>query len=299
MKRQLENGSWDDGAFESPENHTLATMALCEAYGLSGNREVKLAAQAALDFLVAAQKRNESGAPWGFGLGSLQDLEDRRARGALDDESFLAARASVDLSITCWVVMALKSAQTCGFQVPEETLRGALDYGIAATQEADAPALLRIDGAGEKDGFAAHPRVPALGMLIRSFVAQDISDPYLESSADALAADVPEIGKEGRSVDFYYWYFATLALNQFDGPDSPRKGAGSQWSAWEKGLTKALLPLQDRSKARDACSRGGWLQEARGNQKGRALYNTAMNVLTLEVYYRYANVFGSALRGSK
>jgi hypothetical protein len=127
-------------------------------------------------------------------------------------------------------------------------------------------------------------------LLIRAFAGRDISDPALESAARAMAEDPPEVA-DGLPADFYYWYFATLALNQYDGPDSPRKRAGEYWEPWNKGLVRSLLSLQDDDQARGACSRGGWLSQARGNERGRALYNTALNVLTLEAYYRYENVF--------
>jgi hypothetical protein len=101
------------------------------------------------------------------------------------------------------------------------------------------------------------------------------------------------VSKDKLSIDYYYWYYATLALNQFDGPDSPRRGAGKYWEPWNKDLIASLISLQDQSKARNACSRGGWLESDRwGGHTGYALYNTSLNVLTLEVYYRYENAFG-------
>jgi hypothetical protein len=135
----------------------------------------------------------------------------------------------------------------------------------------------------------------ALGMLVRTFVSHDLEDPFLELAAKHIVKDVPTTTKDNLSVDYYYWYYATLALNQFDGPDSPRKGAGKYWEPWNKALIDSILPLQDQSKTRDACSRGGWLVNDRwGGHTGHALYSTALNVLTLEVYYRYENAFGVA-----
>jgi squalene-hopene cyclase-like protein len=293
MKRQRENGSWDEGAFESPENHTLATMALCEAYGLSGNREVKRAAQAALDFLVAAQKENEGGERWGWGVGSRAELAERHARGELDDEAFQLAQADLNPSITCWVVMALRSARDCDLGVADGVLEGALAYGRELTSLADlASASATADAPDEHGTFDDHPaRNAAIGILIRAFVDRDLGDPYLEPAAREIVADLPVVSKDRRSVDFYYWYFATLALNQLDGPDSPRKGAGKYWEPWNRALIEALLELQDKSREHEVCARGGWLAAARGNARGLALYNTAMNVLTLEVYYRLENVF--------
>jgi len=299
LARQKDDGSFSDAGarFELPENDTLPTMALCEAYGLSrGNTKLKRQGQLALDFVLAAQRRTADGAPWGFGIGSWSDIEARAARGEIDAETLAAERASCDLSITCWAVMALKSAESCGFDVPAEALAGALAFAVEATaKEASVDGATAIVDA--QDRFAAHSaRRSALGMLVRAFAGGDVDDPFLRRAADEIASDVPHVTKDMLSVDFYYWFFATLALNQYDGPDSPRADKGLLWERWNDGLVDALLPLQDDSKKRDVCSRGGWLQEARGNRRGRALYNTALNVLTLEVYYRFANVFGSAAR---
>jgi hypothetical protein len=285
MERQHADGSFSDSEpFEYPENETLSTMVLCEAHGLSPNREVMRQAQRAVDFLIAAQKRRPDGSLSGWGLGTPAGIEARLARGELDQAGYDERIGAVDLSITCWVVMALRSAQSCGFAVPPEALQGALTYAV------ESAAAEPLQGDGSDEGRAA--RRSALAMLILSFGGAELSDPLLEAAAQQIAEEVPKVTADPLSVDFYFWYFATLALYQYDGPDSPREGAGEHWEPWNKGLVKSLLPLQHHDKARDACGRGGWLAEARGNQRGRALYNTALNVLTLEVYYRYANVFG-------
>jgi hypothetical protein len=61
-------------------------------------------------------------------------------------------------------------------------------------------------------------------------------------------------------------------------------------------MVDAVTSLQDHTER--ACSNGGWILSDRwGNYSGVGpLYNTAMNVLTLEVYYRYENAFGGAKR---
>jgi hypothetical protein len=286
LDQQRPDGSFSGSEpFEYPENETLSAMALCEAYGLSHIRELKRPAQDALDFLMAAQRRRTDGALSGWGQGSFAELEQRRARGEVEQAEYEEVCNTVDLSITCWVVMALRSAQNCGFAVPEEVLQGALSCVAPG-----GPRALGDAASGAQDPPHQAGRRAALVLLIRAFAGRDISDPALESAARAMAEDPPQVA-DGLPADFYYWYFATLALNQYDGPDSPRRRAGEYWEPWNKGLVRSLLPLQDDDQARGACSRGGWLSQARGNERGRALYNTALNVLTLEVYYRYENVF--------
>ncbi|MFN0241927.1 MAG: hypothetical protein ACKVWV_03470 [Planctomycetota bacterium] len=294
LAQQKLDGSFSGaGTFEFPENDTLSTMALCEAFGLSRNLALKRPAQRALDFLVAAQKRNEDGSRSGWGMGSYADLSAKRERGELEFEQFVADSQSVEPTVTCWVVMALQSARTCGFDVPEDVLAGALAYVVAATGDSRAPSSVVVN---PDDAFTYHAaRERAVGMLTRTFAGGAITDEYLEGAARALADDVPKVTKDGKSVDFYYWYFGTIALNQFDGPDSPRK-SGKYWNAWNRGLVDSILELQDDSSERDVCSRGGWLQTTRGDARGLELRNTALNVLTLEVYYRFDNVFGVATR---
>jgi len=69
---------------------------------------------------------------------------------------------------------------------------------------------------------------------------------------------------------------AALALFQADGP------SGANWKNWNEGMKAAVL----KSPA-SGCGKGGW---GKGAGSGRT---TALNALTLEVYYRYANVVGS------
>ena len=197
--------------------------------------------------------------------------------------------------------MALKSAEICGLDVPRESMEGALAYARSVSTEAGLVGYAaakpgeKIRGAG--DHFDYHTgTMSALGMLVRTFVAHDLSDAFLEPAATHIVKDLPAVSKDKLSIDYYYWYYATLALNQFDGPDSPRKGAGRYWDPWNEALADAILELQDDSKLRDVCSRGGWLVNDRWSRHGHSLYNTAINVLTLEVYYRYENAFGAAGR---
>jgi hypothetical protein len=133
----------------------------------------------------------------------------------------------------------------------------------------------------------------ALGMLCRTFIDHDLDDPFLEDAAKVLVKDLPELSKDDHSVDYYYWYYGSLALNQFDGPDSPRKNS-LFWNQWNEAMKEAVLGMQDATEK--ACSRGGWVRGDRWAIQGGPIYSTAINTLTLEVYYRYGNAFGGGKR---
>ena len=134
----------------------------------------------------------------------------------------------------------------------------------------------------------------ALAMCIRIFAQRNLDDPFLRPAAAQIVKDLPRVTKDGLSVDYYSWYYAALALNQIDGPDAPRR-SGKYWPAWNQAMLDALLPLQ--SKDARSCTSGGWMKPDRWSiEHGGPLYATAINVLTLEVYYRYENAFGGAKR---
>lgn len=301
-KRQQSDGSFSDRAFLY--NEALATMALAEAYGLTRNRYWKDRAQRAVDFLVRAQKDNPAGkGSWGWRYSSREQIE--RAHGSgTGDESYAAELRDADTSVTAWAVMALKSADMAGLQVPRSSLDGALAFVQWVTPEGDSGLVGYVDPKsagspviGPNDHFVYHPTtMSALGMCIRIFGAHDPGDPFLDRAARRLVADLPAIGKDKLSIDYYYWYYGSLALNQLDGPTSVRR-SGKYWPVWNAAMVETLLALQDD--APRACSRGGWLEPDRWSYTGGPIYATALNVLTLEVYYRYENAFGATARARK
>ena len=85
-------------------SHGMATIALCEAFGLSGDRNVGVAAQDAVNYIVAAQNKNDCG--WRYNAGDPGDT-----------------------SVMGWQIMALKSAHMAGLNIGGQRLRHDLRTG--------------------------------------------------------------------------------------------------------------------------------------------------------------------------
>ena len=297
VKRQHENGQFSkDKAFLY--NEALATMALAEAYGLSRNKYWKEPAQRGVDFLERAQRPNPSGSGlWGWRYLPRSEVEDQR-RSASDGAGSKDLFDS-DTSVTTWCVMALKSAELAELTVDRASMEGGYAFVNWVTADNGLVGYIDPKGAGatvtgKNDHFQYHPAVmSALGMCTRAFVRHDASDPVLELSARQVVQDLPTVRSDKLSVDYYYWYYGSLALNQFDGPDSPRK-SGKYWGPWNKAMVDALEGLADTTPK--SCRNGGWITPDRWAYAGGPVYSTAVAVLTLEVYYRYANAFVGSVR---
>jgi hypothetical protein len=83
----------------------------------------------------------------------------------------------------------------------------------------------------------------------------------------------------GNNVDFYYLYYATLALYQHQ---------GEAWEEWNKRMKELVPPLQIKT----GPQAGSWNPQGQyGNEMGRCIV-TAMGTLTLEVYYRFLPMYG-------
>jgi hypothetical protein len=85
-------------------SHGLATICICEAYGLTSDPVLKAPAQHAIDFIVKAQ--DPAGGGWRY-----------------------APRQSGDTSVVGWQVMALKSGQMSGLSVPVATFASPVRAG--------------------------------------------------------------------------------------------------------------------------------------------------------------------------
>jgi len=247
-------------------NHTIAALALSEAYGMSATQLFKGPAQQAVDFIIAAQNPERA---W----------------------RYTKQPGDNDTSVTGWAVMALKSAELSELSVPSrESYEKAKKWFDEVTETAYYRVGYNARNSGAvhnavNQGFNHHESMTAVGVLCRIFMSKDKKEPAL-AGVSLLVKDLPSWKPD--SIDYYYWYYASLALFQYDGPNGPN------WKRWNEAMKDALVPNQKTAK--DGCANGSWTSdnERWGNEGGR-VYAVAINALTLEVYYRYPNVF----RGSK
>lgn len=239
-------------------NHAIATLTLCEAFGITAAEPLRAPSGRAVAYLIAA--RNPTGG-WRYS--------------PLSGDS--------DTSVTAWCVMALKSAQLGGLVIDVAALDGALKH-IQDVTEANYGKVgyLRLEDAGVKvcvpgknEDFANHETMAAIGMIVRQFVGKNRRDPMLDLGAKLLAVDLPRWDLQGKTNDYYYWYFGSLALFLFDGPG----GSGRYWGAWHEAQRKALIEHQETG---NGCVAGSWSADDRWGFEGGRVYATALSLLTLE-----------------
>jgi hypothetical protein len=234
-------------------DHAIAALALSEAYGMTNASTLQIPAQKAVDFLVAAQN---PGKGW----------------------RYVALSGDNDTSVTGWAAMALKSAEMSGLQFPKSCYEGTRAWFDEVT-EGTYSRVGYTRKAGPKDSLA----LTAIGVMCRIFMDKNKADPRLSNGCDLLLRDKPKW--EPKEIDYYYWYYGSLALFQFDGP------GGAKWRAWNDDMKNVLVKNQNT--ASTGCRNGSWEPADRWSRQGGRVYATAINALTLEVYYRYANVFGA------
>jgi len=239
-------------------NHAIATLALSEAFGMTNAGMLAVPAQKAVDFLVAAQN---PGKGW----------------------RYTPRCGDNDTSVTGWAVMALKSAEISGLTFPPQCYEGTRSWLDQVTE----PTYGRVGYTRKPGGNERWLSPTAIAIMSRIFMDKNRGDTRLATGCDQLLKVKPA-WEEGR-IDFYYWYYASLALFQFDGPVGPK------WRSWNEEMKTALVKNQNLLAT--GCRAGSWEPvDLWAKHSGGRIYSTAINALTLEDYYRYANVFGA---GSK
>lgn len=162
--------------------HGIASIALCEAYAMTHDKQLQAPAQAALNFIMYAQ--DPVGGGWRY-----------------------SPRQAGDTSVVGWQVMALKSGHLGFLTVKPETVKGAIKFLNAV--QADGGSQYGYDRPG------AGPATTAVGLLCRMYLGWEHDKPELERGVLRLAKQGPTLG------NMYFSYYATQVLHQFDGPDGP------------------------------------------------------------------------------
>ncbi len=181
MGRMRPDGSlWEKGG--TFYSHGIATIALCEAYAMTGDKKLAPYAQRAIDFIVRSQ--DPVGGGWRY-----------------------EPRQPGDTSVSGWQVMALKSAYMGKLHVPAETIRR-VELFLNSVQ---------LDG-GARYGYL-NPKTKkdegttAVGLLSRMYLGSKKSNP-------ALARGVGHLMKWGPSPNNYYYnYYATQILRHWGGDE--------------------------------------------------------------------------------
>jgi len=246
----------------------IATIALCEAYGMTRDPELREPARKAVEFLINSQHPTRGG--WRYNL-------DRRG-----------VSTETDTSVTGWILMAMKSAQMAGLEVPDEVFER-IDRWLdsAEARRAEGQYIYNPHADRRKPqqlkGLEPNLAMTAEAMLMRIYLGRQREDPGLIAGADHIKENLPRMGRDANNMrDCYYWYYATQAMYQMQ---------GEHWEAWNDRF-RVLLP---ESQVESGALAGSWdprrpVADRWGHTGGRH-YVTALQLLMLEVYYRHLPLF--------
>jgi hypothetical protein len=231
--------------------HGLASIALCEAYGLSADQGLKVAAQKAVDFIVSAQ--DPAGGGWRY-----------------------TPRSGGDTSVVGWQLMALKSAQMAGLKVPNPTMAGAEKW-LNSVQTSDG-------GGYGYTGPQETPTMSAVGLLCRQYLGWSPRNPGLLNGVARLEKYRPKTGVGLNSI--YFNYYATQVMHHMGKGSEPWE----KWNPEMRDkLIEAQDQGKARGKPHQLGSWGPE-GDAHGAQGGRIM-QTSLSLLTLEVYYRHLPLY--------
>ena len=122
----------------------------------------------------------------------------------------------------------------------------------------------------------------AIGMLARTFTGEDPhKSKIIGLGADLLAKLPPTWNPLDGSIDMYYWYYGSLAMFQV---------GGKPWKKWKKAMVPTVVKSQHDEGS--GSRTGSWDPIGPWGADGGRVYSTALQVMSLEVFYRYDRVFG-------
>ncbi|MBM3984941.1 MAG: terpene cyclase/mutase family protein [Planctomycetes bacterium] len=269
-----------DGNFGQPGfgqhtyDHSIATLAVIEAWALTGDPQLRGPATRGLQHLA---RQRQPGGAWRYA--------------AFHPE--MALRPN-DTSVTGWALLALTLGRDYGLPVDEAAIEDGLLFLDGMTDpQTGVTGYVQRGGRPAREGGAdaAWPAgesesMTAVALLCRIFADPNLERPgalqAVERAAEVVAALPPvwDDARPGRR-DYYFWYYGTTALFQV---------GGQRWKDWQAGLSHAVA-LQQRPAGGDA--HGSWdpQHDPWGGQGGR-VYVTALQTLTLEAFNRYRTVLG-------
>lgn len=234
------------GHFAMMYCHGIATYAVAEAYGMqndpSSNTMLREPLIRGVRYIL--ENQNPDGG-WRYLKGQKSDV-----------------------SMFGWQLMALKSAEIAGVNIPR-------DAKVRMVQ------FLRSRSLGENGGLAGYRESlpPSASMTAEALFCKQMLGIRRDNAASREAADYL-LARLPKRTEFneYYWYYGTLAMYQF---------GGTGWQTWNRTIREILVSQQQTS----GQFAGSWEPVGTWAKYGGRIYSTALSTLCLEVYYRFLPLY--------
>ena len=244
-------------------SHSIATLSLCEAYGMTQDERLRPVAQRAIDFMANTQDPRRGG--WRYRPGS-----------------------GADTSVTGWYMMALQSARLAGLSVPPQTITAIEQFVGQAQSEDSAPHLYRYNPFAPNTNEQRHGLRPtavmtSVGLLMRLHLGWHRDRLDMIRGAEFLLDHPPEYGSGDQPL-------------RIPTTGTMRRKSSSTWVATigSNGMKSSIhCCLTTRFTTGPMRAVGlPYIRTRPGRGTGR-LYVTTLNLLSLEVRYRHLPLYES------
>lgn len=230
--------------------HSIATLALIEALVDRNELSLEPIVEDALQLIIRSQNTEHK----------PPILKGPIKPDALDYGGwrYLPDSVDADISVTGWVILALKAAYNAGFTIPDWMLQKAAEYIRKCFVEKDQAFAYRVNGSIS----CSRTGIGILSLQMCGFP----DDPLISPAVRFLQDNAPVWEDESPgSWPFYYWYYGTRAVLNAGGDD---------WRTWKDWMCRFLIDHQN--------SDGSW-DTAEEEKRIGEVYTTALGALMLEL----------------
>ena len=185
LSQQNKDGKFDAGSLDTQfYSQALATIVMCENYGMTKDKNIRRPAQKAIDYCYRTQSRSGG---WRY-------------------QPYMGS----DLSVTGWMVMALQSGRMAGLDVQSPGDELICKYLDSVAIE-DGTRYVYQPG----QGHGVSIPLTAEAILCRQYLGWRQDDPRLQSGVELIIANPIEANIRKQNV--YYWYYATQVCYHMGG----------------------------------------------------------------------------------
>ena len=202
INRQKADGSLagNSTVYSSTYSHGMAALALCEAAAITRDSSAMTAAERAIEFTNRMQHPATGG--WRYTPGDPGDL-----------------------SQLGWQAMVLDAGHRAKIPVSQRSITGVQRF-LRSVRAGEYGGL-----ASYRPGEAATRTMTAEALATRLLIGDKVPDEEADEAERYILQQLPGTGQD----NFYYWYYATLAMHQ-------RQNEG--WERWNDALQDRLLSTQ-------------------------------------------------------